>query len=136
MANKLSLASTPQGIDLNAVRIYEREKLIRYNVTLSGAYVQHVRGQNVGEVIDLTQNLTNANYSPGQYWSARGPSRVYVINAGGTGYSMSIVPGADNLHWLLCIYSGVAAELAAGAYPAGLAADVDVVIEASGRSFD
>lgn len=136
MANSLALANGPQGIDINAVRVYEREKLVRYAITLTGVYVQHVRGQNVGEVIDLTKNLTNANYSPSQYWSPKGPSRMYVLNAGGTGYSMSIVPGADSLHWLLCIFSTVTGELNAGGYPAGLLADLDIIIEASGRAFD
>lgn len=136
MANSLALANGPQGIDINAVRVYEREKLVRYTVALSAAYAQHTRGQNVGEVLDFTKNLSNANYSPSQYWSPKGPSRVYVLNTGGTGYSMSVVPGADNLHWLLCIFSGVAAELNAGAYPAGLTGDLDIIIEASGRSFD
>jgi hypothetical protein len=141
MANQLSIASGIQGFDLNAVRLYEREKLIRYNVTLSGSYTQHVRGSNVGEVIDLTKNFTLAGqaYNPEQYWGYKGPSRVYVLNTGNTGYSMSIVPGADLLHWLLVIYSTYATELAAGTYAANAAAlltDQDIIIEASGRNFD
>jgi hypothetical protein len=140
MANTLALANTSAtSIDLNAVRLYEREKLVRYSLSLSGSYVQFIRGTNTGEVIDLTKNLTNANFSPEQYWGFRGPNRVYVLNTGATGYSMSIIPGADGLHWLLCIFGGVATQLAAGTYQANapnLLTDVDILIEASGRAFD
>lgn len=135
--NPPSLATPPVGgIDRNAVRLYEREKLIRYSIALAGNYVQHVRGSNVGEVINLTVAPSNANFSPMELWGYKGPVRGYILNTGGTGYSMSIVPGADAYHWLLCIFSGVAAELAAGAYPAPLVADADIVIEFSGQSFD
>jgi len=142
MANQLALANisgaaaAQNGIDRNAVRVYEREKLIRYSITLSGNYAQHTRGQNVGEVIDLTKALAGTPYQADQYWGYRGPVRGYIINTGGTGYSMSLVPGADAFHWLLCIFSGVATELAAGAYPAGLLADTDIVIEFTGLAFD
>jgi hypothetical protein len=142
MANQLSLSNisglaTQQNfIDFEAVRPEEQCKLIRYQVTLSGLYVQHTRGQDVGEVIDLTKALPNATGVPRAYWGNRGASRVYLINPGGTGYSMSIVPGADLLHWLLVVYSAIATELAAGAYPAGLTTDLDIIIEASGRACD
>lgn len=149
MSNKLAIAnisgvaapaapglSAVGGIDRNAVRIYEREKLIRYTLTLTGNYVQHVRGSNVGEVLDLTAVLGNTTYFPDQFWGYKGPVRGYVLNAGGTGYSMSIVPGADALHWLLCIFSGVATELIAGGYPAGLLTDTDIILEFSGFAFD
>jgi hypothetical protein len=119
----------------NGVRVNEREKLVRYKLTVSGLYVQHIRGQNVGEVLDLTKVVLAGN-APDQLWGPVGPSRMYVLNAGGTGYSLSIVPGADNLHWLFCVFSGVATELAAGAYPAGLIADADILIESTGRRFD
>ena len=132
MANTLTVDAL--GIQ-NGVRVNEREKLVRMKCVLSGNYVQHVRGTNTGEVLDLTK-VIGAGPAPDQFWGPSGPSIVYVLNTGGTGYSMSIVPGADHLHWLLCIFSGVATELAAAAYPAGLLADLDIVVESSGRRFD
>ncbi len=127
MANVLTI----DGPD--AVRISEREKLVRYIITLSGAYVQAVRGTNTGEVLDLTKAV-GANQAD-QYWGQRGPRRVYILN-NGNGFNMQIIPGADNLHWLLRIFSASGAEQAAGAYPAGLTGDLDVICEATGRSFD
>jgi hypothetical protein len=150
MANQVQLASQQSlpagwisGIaangnlqDRNAVRIYEREKLIRYSVTLTGAYTQHVRGQNTGEIINLQQAFVPTSYQADQFWGYRGPARLYVITPGTTGYGMTICPGLDSFHWLLVIYSGIAAELAAGAYPAALLTDLDIVIEGSGLAFD
>jgi hypothetical protein len=69
----------------NGVRVNEREKLVRYKLTLSGLYVQHVRGTAVGEVLDLTKVVLAGN-APDQLWGPVGPSRLYVLNAGGTGY--------------------------------------------------
>lgn len=130
-----NVAPVANVVDFNAVRMYEREKLIRYSVTLSGAYVQHVRGANTGEVLNLQTALSGTSYQADQYWGYKGPIRGYVLNTGSTGYSMSICPGADSFHWLLCIFSGVATELAAGNYPAGLTTDVDIVVEFSGAAF-
>lgn len=132
MANVLTVDAL--GV-ANGVRVNEREKLVRYKLTLSGAYVQHIRGTATGEVLDLTKVVGDPGVAD-QFWGPIGPSRVYILNAGGTGYSLSIVPGVDGLHWLLCVFSGVATELAAGAYPAGLAADVDILVESTGRRFD
>lgn len=131
MANVMTIDSGGVG---QGVRINEREKLIRYNIALSGAYVQFVRAQNVGEVLSLPAVV--GVYREDQFWGPHGPTRGYPINIGSSGYSMSILPGADNLHWLLAIYSGVATQLAAGAYPAGLTADLDIYVEFSGRRFD
>lgn len=131
MANVMTIDS---GGVAQGVRVNEREKIIRYNVVLSGNYVQATRGQNVGEVLDLTK--VSGAFAADQFWGPRGPVRGYVVNIGSTGYSMSIIPGADNLHWLLMIFSGVAAQLAAGAYPGGLTADLDIYVEFSGRRFD
>jgi hypothetical protein len=150
MANVLTLATQqnlPAGwisgvaaggnlVDRNAVRVYEREKLIRYSITLSGNYATHVRGANTGEVINLGAAFVPAAYQADQYWGYRGPARVYILTPGTTGYGMTICPGLDAFHWLLVIYSTVTGELAAGAYPAGLIADLDIVIEASGLAFD
>jgi hypothetical protein len=131
MANVLTVR------DLNAVRQEQREKTIRYTVTLSGNYTQFVRGTNVGEVLDLTK-VQSTQYLPDQYWGNVGPQIMYLLNNGssGTATSMSIVPGADKMHWLLVIYSAVGTQLAAAAYPAGLLADLDIVAEATGRVMD
>jgi hypothetical protein len=128
MANVLSVN------DLNAVRQEQREKTITYSVTLSGNYVNFVRGTNVGEVLNL--NAAIGQYLPDQFWGNVGPQVVYPLNTGATGYAMSIVPGADKLHWLLVIFSGIAAQLAPGAYPAGLTTDLDIKVEARGRVMD
>lgn len=119
----------------NGVRVNEREKLVRYKLTLAGNYVQGVRGSAVGEILDLTKVVPAGN-SPDQFWGPQGPSKCYVLSVGNSGYSMSVIPGVDNLHWILMIFSGVAAQLAAGAYPAGLLTDLDILIESTGRRFD
>jgi len=129
MANQLTIN------DLNAVRQEQREKTITYAVALSGNYTQFVRGQNVGEVMQPNQ-AASQQYLPDQFWGQVGPRVMYLLNTGSTGYSMSVVPGADNLHWLLVIFSGVAVQLNAGAYPAGLTADLDIKVEGRGRVMD
>jgi hypothetical protein len=136
MPNQLALANVSGVIDRNAVRVYEREKLIRYSVTLSGAYVNAVRGSNVGEVLDVTKVLSPTTYQSNQSWGYKGPVRLYVLTPGNTGYGMTILPGADAFHWLLKIFSTVTGELAAGAYPAALTTDLDIVVEATGLAFD
>lgn len=132
MANTLTVDASGTK---NGVRVNEREKLIRYKLAVSGNYVQHIRATNTGELLDLTKVITAGN-APDQLWGISGPSQVYVLNAGGTGFSLSVVPGADQLHWLFCVFSGVATELVAGAYPAALAADTDILLESTGRRFD
>lgn len=145
MANVLSLANftaanaAVNGTDRNAVRVYEREKLIRYSVALSGSYVAAVRGSNVGEVIDLTKALAGTPYQAEQYWGYRGPVRGYVLTPGNTGYGLTLLPGADAFHWLLKIFSAVATELTAGTYAAQaptLLTDTDIVLEFTGLAFD
>lgn len=150
MANQLSLAylgnvpagyqsGTPAGtnlIDRNAVRVYEREKLIRYSVILSGNYAQFTRGQNVGEVLNLQQAYVPASYQANQFWGYKGPVRGYVISGGASGYNMTIEIGADPFHWLLVIQSAVATQLAAGPYPAALLAELGIVVEFTGFAFD
>ena len=133
MANVLTIDSNGVG---QGVRVNEREKIIRYNIALSGAYVQFARGQNVGEVLSLPSVV--GVFKEDQYWGNRGPTRGYIVNIGSTGFSMSILPGADNLHWLLAIFSGVSAQLAGGTTYAsnGLSTDLDIYVEFSGRRFD
>jgi hypothetical protein len=133
MANILTIDS---GGVSQGVRINEREKIIRYNVALSGAYTQFTRLQNVGEVLNL--GAVVGVFKEDQFWGQKGPVRGYVVNIGATGFSMSIIPGADNLHWLLAIFSGVSTQLGGGVTYAsnGLSTDLDIFVEFSGRRFD
>ena len=135
MANVMTIDSGGVG---QGVRVNEREKLVRYNVALTGSYVQAVRGANTGEVLDLTK--VTGVYKEDQFWGPRGPTRSYVLNIGTSGLSLSIIPGADNLHWLLVIFDTVAHQLAAGTYAGGngapLVGDLDLYAEFAGRRFD
>lgn len=126
MANALTVDKVVTG---------DREKRIRYRVVLSGNYVQAVRGNNAGEVLDL--NAATGSNQGDQFWGAKGPEKVYPIQ-GPAGYTVEILPGADGRHWLYKIYSAVGTELVAGAYPAAITGDNlgDVMIEAVGREFD
>lgn len=133
MANVLTIDGGFAGVS-QGVRVNEREKIIRYNLALSGNYTQFVRGTATGEV--LAPNSAVGVFREDQFWGKVGPARAYVLNIGSTGYSMSIIQGADALHWLLVIFSGVATQLAAGAYPAALTTDLDIFVEFSGRRFD
>lgn len=109
-------------------------KIVRYKVTLSGSYVQAVRGANTGEVLVL--NGATGIFKQAQFWGQNGPKRVYVVNLT-NGYAVGIQPGADALHWLLVFFGlGVNTQLAAGAYPAPITGDLDFYIEAVGREFD
>lgn len=119
--------------DFNAVRQTEKEKLIRYKVVLSGAYVQAVRGTAVGEVLNLT-NVAGL-FQPGQFWSQKGPITGRV-QQGPQGLVARIIPGVDALHPILQIFSAFATELAAGAYSAAVLADQDIIVEFYGRTFD
>lgn len=120
-------------VDINADRPMERELLIRYNVVLSGNYVQAVRGSDVGEVLKLETVV--GNFSPRQYFGAKGAARVYALN-GPAGFSVELLPGANGNHWLLKMFASAGNEHAAGAYEAAITGDLDFTIEASARSFD
>ena len=138
--NRQHQAATPFFVWLNTTHMHMRTHTKPSSLGQAGIWqspyhdtmIDH--DKNVGEVLDLTK-VTGA-FKEDQFWGPKGPIRVYVVNIGETGNSMSIVPGADNLHWLLVIYSGVATEFGAGVYSAGLLADLDIYIEASGRRFD
>lgn len=126
MPNTLKVVSTNHLRSLKG-------RSIRYNVRLTGAYVQAVRGANTGEVLNLgTATGTN---EPEQYWGYQGPSPTggKVINSP-AGTNGKILPGADGLHWLLQLWVG-ANELAAGNYTAGQLADLDIYIEFDGPSY-
>jgi hypothetical protein len=106
---------------------------IRYQVRLSGNYVQAVRGSNVGEVLDLTNIV--GKYDPDQYWGQQGPLNVNLMSAP-AGLTAKVIPGADVYHWLLQVFSTTpATEFSAGAYSAALLADLDIFIEAEGGNF-
>lgn len=121
-------------LDTNGVIVTPDEKRVRVKVVLANNYVQALRGQNVGEVIDLT-GVLSPGYVPGARWGNKGPTRGYILN-GLQGYAAQLIPGADAYHWLLQIFSAVGAELAAGAYPAALLGMQDFYVEFSGRDFD
>jgi hypothetical protein len=107
-----------------------KQKKVRYNVDLSGNY-----GQAAGvapEVLNL--NGATGNYDPDQYWGYQGPKFVSITNLP-AGYNCQIVPGADALHPILKVFSSEGVELAAGAYPAALAAELNFFIEAWGADF-
>lgn len=127
MANALTIA------DANAVRINDKEKLIRYKVALTGGYVQAVRGTAVGEVLNLA--VITGLFQAGQFWSTKGPISGRV-QQGPQGLVARIIPGVDAFHWILQIFSAFATELAAGAYSAAVLADADIVVEFYGRTFD
>jgi hypothetical protein len=113
----------------------ERVRLIRYKVTLSGAYVQAVRGTATGEVLNLN-GATNPKGLPQALWGKDGPTRVYPLNGFG-GFGVEIVQGVDNLHPILKFFGTTpGTELAAGAYAAGVTGDLDTFIEAIGRIED
>ena len=122
----------------NGTRIGDGQKIIRYNVTLIGTYTQHVRGTSVGEVLNL-DGAINQGFCQDAVWGGKGPDSVYLLNIG-AGYILDICPGADASHPLLVIYLFSGAELGQGAaYASGtipLASDLDMYIEAVGRSFD
>lgn len=128
MANVLTIS------EVNAVRVSEREKAIRYNVVLSGAYVQAVAGADTGEVLKL-EGAANPGLQANAFWGQKGPARVYNVT-GPAGYGVELILGGNPNHWLMKIFSAVGTELAAGAYPAAITGDANITIEASGRAFD
>ena len=125
MPNVLTVKSAPTVM---------KQRFIRYLVTLSGSYVQAVRGANTGEVLNLG-TIASGTFDPMQYWGYEGPKIVKLVNGPG-GYTAEILPGADAFHWLLKIYGTTpGTELSAGAYPAGISGDLDIYIEAWGAEF-
>ena len=111
----------------SAIKLPHGFKKIRYSVTLSGNYVQAVRGANTGEVLALG-SATNPLYLPDATWGQKGPLRACIVN-GPAGNQAEIIPGADSLHWLLKFFSAADTELGAGAYSATIKADADFVVE-------
>ena len=109
------------------------ERKVRYSCVLSPQNTQAVRGSNVGEVLNL--GTATGNNDPMEFWGYTGPSFGEVLQ-GPAGYVCQIIPGADGLHWLLKVWSGVGTELPAGAYPAAILADtLDMIIQFRGASY-
>ena len=119
MANALAVESV--------IKLPHGFKKIRLAVTLSGNYVQAVRGANTGEVLSLGA-ATNPLYLPDASFGQKGAARGRIVN-GPSGNIGEIIPGADALHWLLKFFSAADTELGAGAYSAPIKADADFVIE-------
>jgi len=117
MANALALQEVQTG---NNVDVYV------YKLTLSGNYVQAVRGTNTGERLQPL-NASNLNFNPKAFPGNKGFKRGYVIQ-GGAGNGVEIIPGADALNWLLKVFSAVNTELVAGAYNAAITGDLDFTI--------
>jgi hypothetical protein len=122
----------PNVLTIDAVFNQMRKRRIRYNVVLSGAYVQAVRGQNVGEVLNLAS--FTGKFDAEQNWGYTGPKRGFVVNLPG-GHAAKILPGADGTHWLLQVFSAAGVELAAAAYPAAILADLEIYVEFEGASY-
>lgn len=117
MANTMALQEVQTG---NNVDVYI------YIVTLSGNYVQAVRGSNTGERLQPLL-ASNANFIPKAFPGNKGFKRGYVIQ-GGAGNGVQIVPGADPLNWLLKFFSSANTQLVAGAYNAAITGDVDFIV--------
>lgn len=109
-----------------------KQRRIRYGLVLTGAYVQAVRGTNVGEV--LIPGNAVGKFDAMQYWGFQGP-KFGEASQPPAGYTASLLPGADAQHWLLKLFSAPGTELAAGAYPAGVLADLDAVVEFWGADY-
>jgi hypothetical protein len=101
--------------------------VIIFKVTLSGSYVQAVRGSNTGERF-IPNSATNPNNKIKAFAGNKGFMRGYPIQGPG-GFGCSVLPGADPFNWLLKLY-GVTpgTELAAGAYAAGVTGDLDFLV--------
>ncbi|HEV7523008.1 MAG TPA: hypothetical protein VGP89_18040 [Candidatus Angelobacter sp.] len=97
-----------------------------YKVTLSGSYVQAVRGANTGEQLKPFA-ASNPNFLPKAFPGNKGFKRGYVIQ-GGAGNGTEIIPGADIFTWLLKFFSAANTELAAAGYNAAVTGDVDFMV--------
>ncbi len=119
----------PNTMALDDVQTGERTDIYVHKVTLTGAYVQAIRLSNTGELL-VPNAASNPKALPRP--GASHYDRAYPLQ-GPAGFACRIVPGADDTHWLLQIFGTTpGTELAAGAYAAGVLADVDffVVFEA------
>jgi hypothetical protein len=97
-----------------------------YSLTLSGSYVQAVRGANTGEVL-TPLTASDPNFLTNPFPGNKGFKRGYVIQ-GGAGNSPEIIPGADAFHWLLKLFSAANTQLVAGAYNAAITGDLDILV--------
>jgi hypothetical protein len=113
------------AVSLTYKDVTRRREVRGYTLTLSGSY------STGGDTMNLL-TATNPNKLEKPLWSKRKPTGFEVQNFT-TGFAAEIIPGTDNTAWLLKIENGATgAELAAGAYPAALTADVNIRVEFSG----
>ncbi|HLJ90518.1 MAG TPA: hypothetical protein VKZ53_27160 [Candidatus Angelobacter sp.] len=124
-------------ITVKRVQNLERDKSIRYQVALSGNYVQVANG---GEVLAIN-SAQNPQFLPGAGWGLTGPDVTkfgvgYPLQGPG-GLAAEIVPGVDAFHPILKLFNTTTGtELAAGAYPAAVIADTNFFIQLEGRNID
>lgn len=124
----------PNILTVDETQPQEKFRTVRYKVAIqAGNYVQAVRGSNVGEVLNLNGAL-NPLGKTNALWGKDGPDRGYPLQ-GPAGFGVSIIPGADGLHWLLKVWGSVGVEHVAGAYEAAIVADVDFLIEFTAANF-
>lgn len=94
-------------------------------LTFSGNYATG------GDALDLTA-VTNTNWLAKAHFG-QNPLQGAVLNAP-DGYGLEIVPGATLSTWKVKVLTASGAELAAGAYPAGLTGDSNAALEFISRT--
>jgi len=119
---------------LQDVQIGQASTVYVYKVTLSGNYVQAVRGSNTGEVLQPL-SASNPNFKPKAYPGNKGFDRAYIIQGPG-GNGAEIVPGADAFNWLLKLYSAANTQVTAGAYNAAVTGDLDILVGFECKNFN
>lgn len=113
------------------VQVGERATVYIHRVTLSGSYTQVSRGSNTGEV--LTPNTaSNPNFLAKP--SAAHYDRAYPLQGPG-GFSAELIPGADDTHWLLKVYSSAGTEHVAAAYEATITGDLDFLVAFEAKNY-
>jgi len=122
MANTMAVQDVQAG---------ERATVYIHKVTLSGSYVQASRGNNAGEVL-LPNSASNPNFLPKP--SAAHYDRTYPLQ-GPAGFSSEIIPGGDDTHWLLKVYSSAGTEHAAAAYEGTITGDLDFLVAFEAKNY-
>ncbi len=102
------------AMTITSVDISRRRKSVHVQAALSGNYAAG------GEPVDLT---TLANPQMIQDGQLRGNPVLGVIEKYPAGSLAELIPGATPKTWFLKVFSAPGTELAAGAYPAGIAGD-------------
>ena len=116
---------------LQDVQVGERTTLYVHKVTLSGSYVQAVRGSNTAELL-APNAASNPNFfakpSAGEYL------RAYPLQGPG-GFSCEILPGSNATSWLLKVYGSSGTEHTAAAYEAAITGDLDFYVGFEARNY-